>query len=394
MDILSSAPFFTLKMKRKVLFLIESLAGGGAEKVLLTTLQNIDYNKFDITLCCVVNTGKYITELPTHIKYKYILPAPEQLQGYKKLLYKIKYKLIYQLLPLVLVYKWFVPQGNDAEIAYIEGYATKLLSHSSNKNAKKIAWVHCDMQQFHWTSSLYKNIAEEGQVYNKYHLIAIVSQTSQASFLKEFENIITPVKIIYNPINNENIAKLSQQVADIPTKTGENIRILSTGRLTNVKAFDRLLRIVEKLVTEQHSVELWLLGDGEERTNIEKYIKEHQLSSVVTIWGFKDNPYAYMANCDLFVCSSLSEGYSTAVTEALILGIPVVTTDCSGMHELLGNGKYGVITENNEEALYAGIKELIESPAKLAHYKAMAAERSRDFSLERLMQPIENLLLE
>ena len=76
------------------------------------------------------------------------------------------------------------------------------------------------------------------------------------------------------------------------------------------------------------------------------------------------------------------------------MGIPVVTTDCSGMNELLENGKYGVITENNEEALYTGIKKLIESPDKLAYYKEMAAERSRDFSLEKLMQPIESLLLE
>ena len=277
-------------MKRKILFLIESMSGGGAEKVLSTTLNNIDPEKFDVTLCCVVNTGKYIAELPEHVKYKYMLPAPQQLQGYKKLLYKIKYKLIYQLLPLALVYRWFVPQGNNVEIAFVEGYATKLLSHSTNKKAKKIAWVHCDMQQFHWTTSLYKNIAVEEQVYNKYNLIATVSQTSQTSFQKEFENITVPVRTIYNPINNENIAKLSQQATDIPTKTGESIRILSTGRLTKVKAFDRLLRIVEKLVKEPHSVELWILGDGEERTNIEKYISEHKLSSVVTIWGFKKNP--------------------------------------------------------------------------------------------------------
>ena len=302
-------------LKRKLLFIIESLSGGGAENVLSTTLKNINPEKFDVTLCCVVNTGKYITELPAHVKYKYILPAPEQLQGYKKLLYKIKYKLIYQLLPLALVYRWFVPQGNDVEIAFVEGYATKLLSHSTNKKAKKIAWVHCDMQQFHWTSSLYKNknIAEEEQVYNKYNLIVTVSQTSQASFKKEFDNITSPVRTIYNPINNENITKLSQQVTDIPPKNEDSIRILSTGRLTKVKAFDRLLRIVEKLAQEQHSVELWLLGDGEERTNIEKYISEHQLSSIVTIWGFKENPYACMANRDILVCSSVGEGYSTAL---------------------------------------------------------------------------------
>ena len=370
------------------------MSGGGAEKVLSTTLKNINPEKFDVTLCCVVNTGKYITELPAHVKYKYMLPAPQQLQGYKKLLYKLKYKLIYQLLPLALVYRWFVPQGNDVEIAFVEGYVTKLLSHSTNKKAKKIAWVHIDLEQFHWTKSIYKNIQQEEKTYQQYEQLITVSETAKTGFQRKFGNLSTPIKTVYNPIDCEEIKEKSQTILSLPYKETNTIRLVSIGRFTKQKAYTRLLNIINRLKALKLPVELWLLGDGEERNILSAYIKENNLESIVTLWGFQDNPYAYLANCDLFVCSSLSEGYSTAVTEALILGIPVVTTDCSGMHELLGNGKYGVITENNEEALYAGIKELIESPAKLAHYKEMAAERSRDFSLDKLMQPIESLLLE
>ena len=92
-----------------------------------------------------------------------------------------------------------------------------------------------------------------------------------------------------------------------------------------------------------------------------------------------------MTQSDLFVCSSISEGYSTAVTEALILGLPVVTTDCSGMNELLQGEKYGIITENSEATLFEGIKQLLDHPEQVI-------KRGKEFTLEVLMKPIETLL--
>ena len=99
-----------------------------------------------------------------------------------------------------------------------------------------------------------------------------------------------------------------------------------------------------------------------------------------------------MTQSDLFVCSSISEGYSTAVTEALILGFPVVTTDFSGMNELLQGEKYGIITENSEATLFEGIKQLLDHPEQLSHYKEKVIKRGKEFTLEVLMKPIETLL--
>ena len=100
-----------------------------------------------------------------------------------------------------------------------------------------------------------------------------------------------------------------------------------------------------------------ILGIGPQQRELENFIKENSLESVVTLLGYKTNPYKYLEKSSLFVCSSLSEGFSTAVTEALIVGTPVCTVDVSGMKEILGkNNEYGLITENTEEALYQGIK--------------------------------------
>lgn len=100
-----------------------------------------------------------------------------------------------------------------------------------------------------------------------------------------------------------------------------------------------------------------------------------------------------MKKCDLFVCASLAEGFSTAVTEALIVGTPVVSTNCSGAYELLGeNNEYGIVTENNEDALYEGIEKILTEENLLQHYKEQARVRGQRFSTEKTVKAVENML--
>ncbi len=379
-------------MKQKVLILIESLSGGGAEKVLSTLLQHLDYSKFEVTLCCITNIGKYIEEVKPYVHYTYILPNPSSLRGWKKFIYKLKYKFIYNGLPLKWLYQWFVPHHADVEIAFVEGFATKLLSHSTNHKAKKIAWVHIDLNQFHWTQSIYKDIATEEKCYLQYNQIVTVSETAKKAFQRKFKNVTTPIQTLYNPIDSEEIILKSKESISLPPKNGQYFRLVSIGRFTKQKAYSRLLRIITKLKEDNYPIELWLLGDGEEKVVLEQYIKEHQLEANVTLWGFQSNPYAYLAQCDLFVCSSISEGYSTAVTEALILGLPVITTNCSGMCELLKDGECGMITENSEEALYQGLKNLLDNPIIINSIKEKAVLRGKEFFLTKLIKNIELIL--
>ena len=132
-------------MKRKVLFLIESLTSGGAEKVLSTLVQHINKDKFEVTVCVICGGGEYVKDVRENVKYYAILNKPVSGNVLQLLAYKIKHNLIHQWLPLSLVYRWFVPRGNEVEVAYIEGFTTKLLSHSSNIRARKYAWVHIDL---------------------------------------------------------------------------------------------------------------------------------------------------------------------------------------------------------------------------------------------------------
>lgn len=373
---------------KRILFLIESLSGGGAEKVLSVLLKHIDKTKFDITLCTIVDTGGYAEEVRKYVNYTSVLGNPCKKSLLGKILYKILYLLIYRILPCQLIYSLFIPKGNDIEIAFVEGFCTKILSYSTNKKAKKIAWVHTDLINNHWITSIYKDKKEEKQSYQKYNKIIGVSNTATTA-IKQLYNINNAVTL-YNPIESDNIIEKSKEFIALPSKT-QTIRMVTVGRFVPQKAYERLLRVINRLYENGYSIELWILGDGEQRLMLEEYIHTHSLNEIVTLWGFQKNPYPYLKHSDVFVCSSVSEGYSTAVTEALILELPVITTACSGMDELLLNGKCGLITENSENGLYEGIKHVLDNTNLLTSYRQNILKHQERFLLSNQMAQIENL---
>ena len=378
-------------MRRKVLFLIESLAGGGAEKVLTTLVQHIDKDVFDVTVCAISGGGKYEADVMQAVNYKAILREPSNSNVLSKILYVFKHHLVYKWLPLSWVYRLFVPQGSAVEIAYVEGFSTKLLSYSTNHKARKYAWVHIDLENYHWTTSIFKTLAAEVKTYNKYNKICCVSDTARQGFQNTFRDVTTPVATIYNPITAQNITTMaSEKIENLKHTT----RLVTVGRLVHQKGYDRLVRVVNRLANDGFDFELWILGTGSQEEELKQYIHQNNLGKYIKLLGFQSNPYKYIAQSDLFVCSSRSEGYSTAVTEALSLGLPVITTDCSGMAELLKDGECGIITKNDEGALYEGVKRLLADPMLLEHYRQKSVERGKDFTIESLMQPIETLLAE
>ena len=366
--------------KRKVLFLVDSLSNGGVGHVLTTLVQYIDKTKFEVTVCAIHGGGKYEAIIQENANYKVLLSGG----GLRK-------KLITSQKFLSWAYKLYVPKDSDVEIAYSEGLATKLLSYSSNKKAKKYAWIHSDLQRNHWASEFYKDLAEETKVYNRYDKIIGVSDNTVSAFKAVFPQVNVPVETIYNPIDSLAIRVKSLGVAADSNKS-ETTRLVTMGRLEPQKGFDRLLRVVNRLIGDGFNLELWIVGEGAERGILQRYINTNKLKERVKLLGFQQNPYKYLAQGNLFVCSSLSEAYSTAVTEALILGLPIITTECSGMAELLKNGEAGLITNNSEDALYDGIKKLLQDPAQIEQYKQKAEVRGWDFDIEALMVPIEKLL--
>ena len=173
----------------------------------------------------------------------------------------------------------------------------------------------------------------------------------------------------------------------------DEFNIVSVGKVIPVKGYDRLARIHKRLRDKGLKVHTYILGIGSQRTEIEQYCAENNIQDSFTFLGYQMNPYKYMSKADLFVCSSISEGLSTAVTEALIVGLPIVTTDVSGMKELLGaNSDYGIIVDNDETSLEDAIKKFLISEELRKKYKRLAVERGKEFSKEKVINRIEELL--
>lgn len=378
-------------MKKRVLFVINSLWGGGAEKVFQTLLCNLDKEKYDITVYSV-NEGVVSAPYPEDgVIYRHFFG-----QGVKSRFGRFKTHLINKLKLLVYYhlspgwfYRMFVRGTYDVEIAFIEGYATRIVSGSTNKRSNKLAWVHADFQKNHWTGIAYRSKEEEKESYSNFNGIIGVAQSVVRS-IRSFYPTMKSVEVIYNPIDEHCIQSNSSRFhAVFPIS---KIKLVSIGRLEDVKGYDRLLPVVKRLVDEGYDLSLTILGEGSQRKFLMKYIEENGLEERVSLLGFQSNPYPWLVGADLFVCSSRSEGYSTVVTEALILGLPVITTDCAGMDELLDGGKYGVIVDNNDDAIYCGLKSFMENPEKIDIYRSLAAERGKDFKLTGLMSRIESLI--
>ena len=285
---------------KKILFFTNGLYGGGAEKVLQTLLQHIDKSKFEITLYSL-KQEKLNNLYPEDIIYRYIFSSyPEQCSFLKKCLVKCKNKILlwvyYHCSPRTF-YKLFIKESYDTEVAFIEGYATRIISGSPNLNSKKIAWVHINLEINHWTTIAFQNSKEEEEAYTKFNQVISVSQSVQATTEKLFKNINNSITL-YNPIDANNIIELSSQFVPF-NQSSQRIRLVSVGRYVQQKAFHRLVSITARLVTEGYDIELWLVGEGEQRILLEKQIEKLNLKDRAFLTGFQNNPYPYIKNADV-----------------------------------------------------------------------------------------------
>lgn len=331
-----------------MLFVIESLGGGGAEKVLSTIVKYIDKQKFDVTVCVISGGGKYGEEVASHVRLFPLLKNPDAYYGISKSWYWLKYHLIYDWLPKRWVYELFLPHGNDVEIAFVEGFATKLLSYSTNSKAKKIAWVHCDLKNQPWPiiSGIYGSLEEERSAYRKYDTVVCVS--------KLVENVmrdcygLSNTMTIYNPIDEKRIKQLASMVSGWNVDASK-YNIISVGRLEKVKGYDELIPIIRNVRNEGIDVHLWIAGEGTQIEDLKGLVKEMGMEDCVTFTGFMKNPYSLMSKMNLFVCSSRAEGFSLVIAEAITLGIPVVSMNCSGPRELIQLCGVGNLCDSYED---------------------------------------------
>lgn len=374
---------------KKLLIFVDELYEGGVSKVLLDLLENINRDKYDITVMTLYNQGIYIDNVKKYAKYKYCFDIPDADDNSLKAKLYRKYWGGMLRLPESFMYRWFVKEKYDIEIAFMHGWSTKFISGSNNKNSKKIAWVHVDLVTWNRVDGVFKNLEHHKNAYSKFHEVLCVSKIVKDGVEKKYG--VKNAKVIYNPINREKILKLSKEKID-DIKSTDKFKLVSVGRLSKQKGYDRLLRVFKRLNDEALDLQLSIIGSGEKYNELNNYIEKNNLKDKVFLLGYRENPYKYVKNSDLFVCSSISEGFSLVIAEAMAVGVPVISVNCPGPNEVLGFGKYGMLVNNDEDSLYDGIKELIENKYLYDNYKIKGNERGKSFLVRKFIQEIEGIL--
>lgn len=368
--------------KIKILFFIPTLGHGGAERVLINLVNHMDQDKFDITLQTMFDVGIYQNQIKEGIRY---------IGGHKR--YFRGNTLVMKLLSPKGLYKHFIKEDYDIIVSYLEGPSARAVAGCTNPNTKLISWIHIEQNSLQYASNSFRSCKEAIQCYDRFDRIVCVSETIKEDFKKIF-SWEKPIDVIYNTVESDVIKEKSQEAVEDIVFNKDEINLVSVAKLMHTKGYDRLVNITKRLKDDGFPVHTYIVGKGEEKAALEKQIAECGIENNWTFVGFQSNPYKYVKAADLYVCSSRREGFSTAVTESLIIGTPVVSTNCSGAYELLGyNNEYGIVTENEEESLYQGIKCMLEGE-NLAYYKQKAQERGGEFNAEKTVQNAENIFKE
>ena len=368
----------------KILFLIHDLGGGGAEKVLISLVNHMDRTKFDITLVSLFGGGINEQYLAPHVKYRAVWLR--SIPGNSRLM---------KLMTPEQLHRICIKRHYDVEVAFLEGPATRIIGGCRDPQTRLICWIHVEQHTKTNAVRSFRNYEESCRCYRQFSRIVCVSEKVKEDYLTIYPQFRDRAIVLNNTIEtNKILAMKDEPIQDVAFRNDE-INLVAVGKINKNKGIDRLARIVKRLRDDGLPVHLYALGTGDSRAGIENYLHENGLSSFFTFTGYKKNPYQYVAQCDLYVCASLAEGFSTATAEALIVGTPVCTVEVAGMREMLGeNNEWGIVTENTEDALYAGIKRLLEQPDLLAHYKVKAVERGRAFSTDNAVKATEELIEE
>ena len=362
----------------KILFFLETLEAGGAEKVLRDLVNNMDQTRFDITVQTVWPCDAKALLAPG-IRYRSVFSAKNEANRFR---YRAEAEA-------GLFYSLHIKGDYDIECAYIEMGPTKVMSSSTNRSAKKLAWVHCDLSGRITDRDSYVKKTEKQ--YWKFDEVICVSRTVEEGFRKLFGAAAT-TRVLYNVFEDAVIREKAQLPLGF-AREGDAPVLAAVGRLSPEKGYDRLLRASSRLHAEGLDHSVWLIGDGPEREALEQLAKELNIDDCVRFFGFQSNPYPLIRAADVGVCSSLFEGFSTFAVECMILGKPFVTTECSGMREILSDSEYGLITDNEEAALYEGLKKMVADTQLRAEFSKKAKQRGCAFSTSNLVKETEDYFI-
>jgi glycosyltransferase involved in cell wall biosynthesis len=391
-------------MKKRLLFVYDGMVIGGSTTSLLSILNSIDYKRYEVDLLLYINEGALFNQIPKQVN---ILPHasiyPPSAKGVKILrsilagdiLRALYYGL---LIDKKLIINWqamvYATVTNsrrldveyDAAIGFLEGWPNAYVALKA-KAQNKIGWVHLDWKGSHLNPKIFD------RVYAKFDTIVLVSQKCMDNYIEMFPKFKSKAVYIENILSQKTIRNMAHKfIADLAIDKAK-INLVSVCRIEfHHKGLDRGIKAFTKLKKENliENFHWYIIGDGSDIDNLKNMITENFLGQFITVLGPQNNPLPYVALMDVFFLPSRYEGKPMAVTEAQMLGVPALVTAYASANEQIENGIDGVVLENTDDAVYTGLKNLVNGKNKINIMKQNAY--NRDYSTKEVIEAIYDIV--
>lgn len=363
-------------MKKKILFVMNNLNCGGAEKALISLLETMDYSLYDVDLFLFKHEGLFLSKLPKQVT---LLEEPREYQIYDMPIKTAIVNCLKQGRIDIALFRLMagVIFKTEKNIARCEQRVWKYLSMSLReiKTQYDVAVGFLEKNPVYFCIDKVKATRKIGFIHTHYDKLGMDPQIDKKYF-KKIDNIVTvskecanviikrfpiyknKVEVIHNIISPYLVKRMSLETIDI----GNNgIVLTSVGRLNSIKGFDLAIEACKLLVESGYKIKWYVIGEGEERAKLENMIKERNLHNYFILLGLKENPYPYIREADIYVQPSRFEGKSISIDEAKILSKPIVVTNFSTVKDQIINEENGLVVEMDPKAIAEGIKKLLEN---------------------------------
>lgn len=364
---------------KKIIFFLPALVGGGAERTIVNIANQIDRKSYKVYLMVIdtPNEGKYKDEYSQFVREDVEVINLELAitkRNYPRILWAIV-KKVNQIKPDIVMSTMLRPNELLSLASLFFRKSIKVvLRESNNRVAREYSWIERKYIRFMYGKLANRTIA--------------LSKGVKRNMVENFGINEKNISVIYNPIDIQNIEAQMRQKELLLEYSG--IKIINMGRLTPQKDQKCLIKAIG-IVKEQIDCKLYILGKGELEENLKSLVHSQRLDEYVEFMGFQKNPYEILAQGDLFVLSSGWEGFGHVIVEAMVAGIPVVSTDCDyGPGEIITDGYNGVLSPvGDEKELAKHILEIVKDREKMKQFSIRGKERSKDFSVEKIVKQYE-----
>lgn len=367
---------------KRILFLIRTLNIGGAEHVLVSIANRMAEDGFSVAVQTLFDEGHYRELLSPKVTYR---------GGFSSripFLRKVVLKLYY-ILPSKLLGRLLIRGDYSHVVGFVEDLPTKIVSGCPGRDRKKIAWVHTDLYTNYGVINLYGSVENNRKCYQAFDRVICVSNDVKNGFLKRIGSH-PALEVQYNPIDKKEILRRSLCAPAYEVQNTDAFRLVAVGRLAEVKGYDMLIEAMAQVKEKaDRLVELYIIGGGPEYGALQERIQSKNLQDTVFLCGQQTNPQSIMLQCDMQVMSSKAEGYSLALCEGHMLGLPVVATKCAGSIEIVSDSGAGILVEVSSESLAEGILSMLNDTDRFEACRTNAVRWSENYDVDAVYRQIE-----